>query len=102
MLIWSFCTKRSCLVTWSTERQRFIMPREQQHRFLLDAGVDDVSVLQVVHFHLAPLFTRWDMAMLGLIELSWGKGPVSLLIFSGATYSILRKWWSRVLLRGQS
>ena len=45
-----------------------------QHRFLSDVGVDDVSAL--VHFHLAPLSTRRDIAMLGLIHRTvLGKGP---------------------------
>ena len=45
-----------------------------QHRFLRDVGVDDVPAL--VHFHLAPLSTRRDIAMLGLIHRAvLGKGP---------------------------
>ena len=45
-----------------------------QNRFLRDVGVDDVTAL--VHFHLAPLSTRRDIAMLGLIHRTVrGKGP---------------------------
>ena len=45
-----------------------------QHRFLRDAGVDELSAL--FDFHLAPLRTRRDMAMLGVIHRSvLGKGP---------------------------
>ena len=43
--------------------------------FLADAGVAEVSAL--VTFNLAPLETRRDMAMLGLIHRTMlGKGPV--------------------------
>ena len=43
-------------------------------RFLRDRGVDDISALVV--FHLAPLATRRDIAMLGLIHRTvLGKGP---------------------------
>jgi len=45
-----------------------------QTRFLKDIGVDEVDAL--VHFHLAPLGTRRDIAMLGLIHrTALGKGP---------------------------
>ena len=45
-----------------------------QSGFLKDIGVDDVTAL--VEFHLAPLCTRRDMAMLGLIHrTALGKGP---------------------------
>jgi hypothetical protein len=45
-----------------------------QTRFLRDAGVDEETAL--VHFNLAPLNTRRDMAMLGLIHRTMlGKGP---------------------------
>ena len=45
-----------------------------QNRFLRDVGVDDVTAL--VNFHLAPLPTRRDIAMLGLIHRTiLGKGP---------------------------
>ena len=45
-----------------------------QSRFLRDIGVDDISAL--VTFHLAPLATRRDIAMLGLIHRTiLGKGP---------------------------
>ena len=45
-----------------------------QNRFLRDVGVDDVTAL--VKFHLAPLPTRRDIAMLGLIHRTiLGKGP---------------------------
>ena len=45
-----------------------------QSRFLRDIGVDDVTAL--VNFHLAPLSTRRDIAMLGLIHRTiLGKGP---------------------------
>ena len=45
-----------------------------QSRFLCDVGVDDVTAL--VEFHLAPLSTRRDIAMLGLIHRTIrGKGP---------------------------
>ena len=37
-----------------------------QRNFLRDVGVDDITAL--VHFHLAPLSTRRDIAMLGLIH----------------------------------
>jgi hypothetical protein len=45
-----------------------------QTRFLRDAGVDEEAAL--VHFNLAPLCSRRDMAMLGLIHRAMlGKGP---------------------------
>ena len=45
-----------------------------QARFLRDVGVDDIVAL--VTFHLAPLATRRDIAMLGLIHRTvLGKGP---------------------------
>ena len=45
-----------------------------QSRFLRDIGVDDISAL--VTFRLAPLATRRDIAMLGLIHRTiLGKGP---------------------------
>ena len=45
-----------------------------QSRFLRDAGVDDGSAL--VHFNLAPLASRRDMAMLGVLHRTvLGKGP---------------------------
>ena len=45
-----------------------------QSHFLRDIGVDEVNAL--VHFHLAPLSSRRDMAMLGLIHRTvLGKGP---------------------------
>jgi len=45
-----------------------------QSRFLADAGVDKVDAL--VHFHLAPLSVRRDIAMLGVIHrAALGKGP---------------------------
>ena len=45
-----------------------------QSGFLKDIGVDDVTAL--VEYHLAPLCTRRDMAMLGLIHrTALGKGP---------------------------
>ena len=45
-----------------------------QTRFLKDIGVDEVTAL--VKFHLAPLTTRRDIAMLGLIHrTAMGKGP---------------------------
>ena len=51
-----------------------------QHNFLRDIGVDDVSAL--VHFHLAPLSTRRDIAMLGMIHRTiLGKGPRQFLEF---------------------
>ena len=45
-----------------------------QRNFLRDVGVDEVTAL--VHFHLAPLCTRRDIAMLGMIHRTvLGKGP---------------------------
>jgi hypothetical protein len=45
-----------------------------QTRFLKDIGVDEVTALN--KFHLAPLTTRRDIAMLGLIHrTAMGKGP---------------------------
>ena len=45
-----------------------------QSKFLEDAGIDDVSAL--IHFNLAPLATRRDMAMLGILHRTViGKGP---------------------------
>ena len=45
-----------------------------QSRFLHDVGVNEVDAL--VHFRLAPLSARRDMAMLGLIHRTvLGKGP---------------------------
>ena len=45
-----------------------------QTRFLKDVGVDEVTAL--LNFHLAPLGTRRDIAMLGLIHrTALGKGP---------------------------
>ena len=45
-----------------------------QSRFLKDIGVDEVTAL--VKFHLAPLATRRDIAMLGLMHrTALGKGP---------------------------
>ena len=45
-----------------------------QSGFLRDIGIDEVAAL--AHFHLAPLSTRRDIAMLGLIHrTSMGKGP---------------------------
>ena len=45
-----------------------------QARFLRDIGVDDIIALD--KFNLAPLSTRRDMAMLGLIHRTvLGKGP---------------------------
>ena len=44
-----------------------------QRNFLWEVGADDVSAL--VHFHLAPLCTRRDIAMLGMIHRTvLGKG----------------------------
>ena len=46
-----------------------------QSRFLRDVGVNEVDAL--VHFRLAPLSSRRDMAMLGLIHRTvLGKGPL--------------------------
>ena len=45
-----------------------------QYRFLRDAGVDELSAL--FHFHFAPLSTRRDIALLGVIHRCvLGKGP---------------------------
>ena len=45
-----------------------------QRNFLHDIGVDGVTAL--LHFHLAPLSTRRDVAMLGMIHRTvLGKGP---------------------------
>jgi hypothetical protein len=45
-----------------------------QQRFLRDAGIDDLSAL--MNFNLAPLATRRDIAMLGLIQRTvLNKGP---------------------------
>jgi hypothetical protein len=45
-----------------------------QSRFLRDIGIDEITAL--VTFHLAPLATRRDIAMLGLIHRTiLGKGP---------------------------
>ena len=45
-----------------------------QHRFLRDAGIDDLTAL--MQFNLAPLATRRDIAMLGLIHRTvLNKGP---------------------------
>ena len=45
-----------------------------QSRFLRDVSVDDVTAL--INFHLAPLSTRRDIAMLGLIHRTvLSKGP---------------------------
>ena len=45
-----------------------------QSRFLRDVGVDDITAL--VEFHLAPLCTRRDIAMLGLLHKTVrGTGP---------------------------
>ena len=45
-----------------------------QSRFLRDVGVEDINAL--VNFHVAPLSTRRDIAMLGLIHRTvCGKGP---------------------------
>ena len=45
-----------------------------QTRFLKDIGVDEVTAL--IEFHLAPLSTRRDIAMLGVIHRTvLGKGP---------------------------
>ena len=45
-----------------------------QSGFLRDIGIDEVTAL--VRFHLAPLSTRRDIAMLGLIHrTAMGKGP---------------------------
>ncbi len=45
-----------------------------QHRFLKDAGVDDLTAS--VGFHSAPLAVRRDLAMLGVIHrTALGKGP---------------------------
>ena len=45
-----------------------------QSGFLKDIGIDDVTAL--IDFHLAPLCTRRDMAMLGVIHRTvLGKGP---------------------------
>ena len=42
--------------------------------FLRDIGIDEITAL--VTFHLAPLATRRDIAMLGLIHRTiLGKGP---------------------------
>ena len=73
-------------------------PDAVQNRYLRDVGVDDVTAL--VNFHLAPLPTRRDIAMLGLIHrtISWAKVPVSSLSFSGVTRSILQSWLTHVLL----
>ena len=55
-------------------------PDAVQHNFLRDVGVDDVSAL--VHFHLAPLSMRRDIAMLGMIHRTiLGKGPQQFLEF---------------------
>ena len=45
-----------------------------QRNFLRDVGVDEIDAL--VHFHLAPLSTRRDIAILGMIHRTvLGKGP---------------------------
>ena len=49
-----------------------------QNRFLKDAGVDEDAAL--THFNLAPLSSRRDMAMLGMIHRTMlGKGPAQFL-----------------------
>ena len=51
-----------------------------QTRFLKDIGVDEVTALN--KFHLAPLTTRRDIAMLGLIHrTAMGKGPAQFMVF---------------------
>ena len=46
-----------------------------QKRFLEDAGVDECSAL--MQFNLAPLATRRDMAMMGILHrAAIGKGPM--------------------------
>ena len=45
-----------------------------QTRFLQDAGIDELTAL--MQFNLAPLSTRRDIAMLGLLHrVTLGKGP---------------------------
>ena len=45
-----------------------------QSKFLADVGIDEISAL--LHFNLAPLATRRDIAMLGLLHRTViGKGP---------------------------
>ena len=45
-----------------------------QQRFLRDVGIDDLAAL--VHFNLAPLAARRDIALLGLIcRIVLGRGP---------------------------
>ena len=45
-----------------------------QQRFLRDAGIDELTAL--THFNLAPLATRRDIAILGLVHRTvLGKGP---------------------------
>jgi len=51
-----------------------------QSRFLRDVGVDDITAL--VNFRLAPLSTRRDIAMLGLIHRTvLSKGPEQFTVF---------------------
>ena len=59
-----------------------------QRNFLHDIGVDEVTAL--LHFHLAPLNTRRDIALLGVIHRAvLGKGPHSLESFSGEILTTL-------------
>ena len=51
-----------------------------QSRFLRDVGVDDIVAL--AEFHLAPLTTRRDIAMLGMIHKTVsGKAPGQFTVF---------------------
>ena len=59
--------------------------------FLRDVSVDDVTAL--INFHLAPLSTRRDIAMLGLIHRTvLSKGPKQFTSFSDVTQIILANW----------
>jgi hypothetical protein len=55
-----------------------------------DIGVDEISAL--ITFHLAPLATRRDIAMLGLIHKTiLGKGPTQFSAFSQCEEQYIRK-----------
>jgi hypothetical protein len=51
---------------YHAKREVLVRLDNVQQRFLRDAGIDDLTAL--MHFNLAPLATRRDIAMLGLIH----------------------------------
>ena len=65
--LWYFFT--AALSTWESILSSSLIPLDKiQSRFLEDIGVNATDAL--IHFNLAPLNTRIDLAMLGVIHRS--------------------------------